>query len=541
MRNNQLVTDFEIEVPDGRFIYSTTDLKGRITSVNDLFVELSGFSREELVGQPHNIVRHPHMPAEAFADLWRELKNGRPWNGYVKNRRKDGGYYWVHAFASPIRSNGEITGYESVRRRAPPAIARSVDKGYAKVRQGKLFQIEKGKLIPKGWRGSLSRMSLVTKLRVESVLAAGLAMAIPITLMGAGSPHWVWLPLTAILLLLVHIGFFVAGGLRRDLRTLSDTLEHIQREGDLRGVTRLSRNDEVGNISDALNAMLANLQAVLIGAQEASGKTLAESRHLANTSTSVASAIRENSGAAQATAASIEQLTVSVNEVASNVTHSVTAIQRSNEAASKGIEASRIAEQEIQSLAAEIQDAASTMGQLEASSVEIGKISDIIAEIADQTNLLALNAAIEAARAGEQGRGFAVVADEVRKLAERTVSATNEIRHIVSDLRAETQQAVTKVRKGDERCTVGVQRVRDTHTLLDTIHERLHEANRLIRAIETATHEQAGAANEIATSVETIARMSEQGAAGAAEVSDVSESLAGVSRMLEEQLSRVRI
>lgn len=108
MRINQPVTSIETEVPEGRFIHSRTDLKGRIVEANDLFVELSGYSREELLGQPHNIIRHPDMPVEAFADLWDYLKRGESWRGYVKNRRKDGGFYWVEAFASPVRENGQV-------------------------------------------------------------------------------------------------------------------------------------------------------------------------------------------------------------------------------------------------------------------------------------------------------------------------------------------------------------------------------------------------------------------------------------------------
>lgn len=109
-------TDLETAFPTGELIVSQTDVRGVITMCNDAFVLMSGFSREELIGQPHHILRHPDMPAAAFRDLWETVEKGERWNGYVKNLRKDGGYYWVYATVIPKRRGGEIVGYTSVRR-----------------------------------------------------------------------------------------------------------------------------------------------------------------------------------------------------------------------------------------------------------------------------------------------------------------------------------------------------------------------------------------------------------------------------------------
>lgn len=102
MKINQPVTNVETLLPEGEFIYSSTDLKGVIVEANEAFVRISNFTRDEMIGQSHNMVRHPDMPPEAFADLWRDLKAGRPWRGIVKNRRKDGGFYWVVANVSEV-------------------------------------------------------------------------------------------------------------------------------------------------------------------------------------------------------------------------------------------------------------------------------------------------------------------------------------------------------------------------------------------------------------------------------------------------------
>jgi methyl-accepting chemotaxis protein len=149
MRINQPVTNNEIVLNDNQLIVSKTDLKGRITYVNRDFLEISGFTEQELIGEPHNLVRHPDMPPEAFEDLWKTLKAGRPWTGYVKNRCKNGDYYWVLANATPIWENGQITGYMSVRRKPTREAVAAHEEAYRLFRekkQGKL-RIEYGQAV----------------------------------------------------------------------------------------------------------------------------------------------------------------------------------------------------------------------------------------------------------------------------------------------------------------------------------------------------------------------------------------------------------
>lgn len=165
MRNNQPITNVEIELDTDTLIVSKTDLKGQITYINHDFLEISGFTESELIGQPHNIVRHPDMPTEAFADLWRDLKAGRPWTGMVKNRCKNGDFYWVLATATPILGDGGIVGYMSVRRKATQQQIQGAESAYRMFREKKAGgkQILHGEVVS-GKPSLLARMSLKKKI-----------------------------------------------------------------------------------------------------------------------------------------------------------------------------------------------------------------------------------------------------------------------------------------------------------------------------------------------------------------------------------------
>ena len=136
MRINLPVSDIEYPIGDDTLILSTTDTKGRLTYVNQTFIEVSGFTKEELIGKAHNIVRHPDMPSEAFADLWKTLKAGKPWTGLVKNRRKNGDFYWVLGNATPLIENGVILGYLSVRTKPSRQVVDKVAPLYRQILNG---------------------------------------------------------------------------------------------------------------------------------------------------------------------------------------------------------------------------------------------------------------------------------------------------------------------------------------------------------------------------------------------------------------------
>ncbi|HEX8964631.1 MAG TPA: Cache 3/Cache 2 fusion domain-containing protein [Rhodocyclaceae bacterium] len=182
MRTNLPVTQNEVVLADDTLIVSKTDLKGRITYVNKGFLDVSGYTAEELIGEPHNVVRHPDMPPEAFADLWKVLQEGRPWVGYVKNRCKNGDYYWVEAHAAPIWEGEQITGYMSVRYKPPRHKVEAAEDAYRMFREKRA----KGLAISEGWvaptgvfarlKGRLYNASVSTKIMLGCVLSAVMVM-----------------------------------------------------------------------------------------------------------------------------------------------------------------------------------------------------------------------------------------------------------------------------------------------------------------------------------------------------------------------------
>ncbi len=162
MRDNGYVSQREFPLSEGDTLLSTTDLKGRITYANDSFIHCSGFEREELYGKAHNLVRHPDMPEGAFADMWRTVQQGHPWTALVKNRRKDGDHYWVRANASPIRRDGEVVGYLSVRTRPDTAEVEQHERIYQRLRSGDTrLGLQRGHVVRNGWGRLASRWKFV--------------------------------------------------------------------------------------------------------------------------------------------------------------------------------------------------------------------------------------------------------------------------------------------------------------------------------------------------------------------------------------------
>ena len=516
MKINMPVSNVESELPAGEFIYSSTDLKGVIIEANEAFAKVSNFTREEMIGQSHNIVRHPDIPPEAFEDMWRDLKVGRPWRGVVKNRRKDGGFYWVVANVSPVREDGKVVGYQSVRGRPSREEITAAEAAYKRIKAGdKSIYVDHGRVI----RRRPKWVNTILSLRSQMVLTGLAALlsgsdALSGQLGGPTLPALLALPLAAatVLYALYFLLVYVPTT-TRELDRTSEWLEEVLCSGNLKRRFEIDRRDVIGVIGRKADKFVSSIQATVQGiADVAKQVSMATDEVSSGMKVSKESAIKQSEATSSA-AAAIEEVTVSIGEVATHAKTTVETAAHTGEISRQGEQLTHDASRTIESLAETVRQSAEQVESLGHRSEEISRVTGVIKEIADQTNLLALNAAIEAARAGETGRGFAVVADEVRKLAERTARATQEIGDMTRSIQSETQHAVEGMRSGAQQVADGVHLVNDAEESLRQINLEMGKTSDMVGEISHASDEQQSAMTELAQNVERVSNMTEQNVA----------------------------
>jgi len=331
----------------------------------------------------------------------------------------------------------------------------------------------------------------------------------------------------------IVLGMVILGGfsfalnrsISRGLNGMEQTVSQVEANLDLTLRVPTRRNDEIGKMGAVLNRLLARLQNNLQSVAQSAAHVSQSAEAMSNASQQVAETSEAQSSAASDMAANMEELTVSINHVGDRATHTRERVAHAGTLASDGENVVVKTVDDIDAIAASVSASAELINQLETQSQQISSVVNVIKEVADQTNLLALNAAIEAARAGEQGRGFAVVADEVRKLAERTGKSTHEITETIGVMRAGAQAASTSMRGAVEQVTAGVSRASGACKLIHEIGEGSREAVGMVNEITEAIHEQSSASTSVAQSVERIAQMAEQSTAAARESAGTAQRL----------------
>jgi len=508
MRTNEPVTQRERELPDGATLMSTTDVQGRIRYPNATFVQVSGYDRDELVGAPHNIIRHPDMPEAAFADLWRTLEGGEPWSGLVKNRRQDGDHYWVSANAVPLVRDGRTIGYMSVRTKPSRDAVAGAEALYRQVREGRAtgIRFHKGIVLRTGamaWTNALKTMPVRWRLRL------GLAALLPVT---AGAAWAAGLGGAALAATSAALGVALAGVGAWLEWQITRPVERIYRQalevatGASHDGIAVERVDEVGMIQRSIGQLGLMLRWIIddVSTQVVSVRTAAD--EIAQGNGDLAVRTEQAAASVQQTVSSMTRMSESVRENADTATQATRLAHSASAAATRGGDA--------------VAQVVSTMRGITASSRRIADIIGVIDGIAFQTNILALNAAVEAARAGEQGRGFAVVAGEVRQLAQRSAQAAREISALI-------QASVDEVAAGEKL-------VDQAGAAMAGIVDEVRRVSDLIAGIGTATAAQTDGVDVVNAGIGRLDRFTQQNAALVEQSAAASESLKQQAQQLVE-------
>ncbi len=507
MRKNLPVTNVEYEMADGQPIVSKTDLMGTITYVNPYFVEVSGFSEEELIGAPHNLVRHPDMPPEAFADMWQTLKAGLPWTAMVKNRRKNGDFYWVVANVTPVIESGRATGYMSVRSKPTRAQITVAERLYRDIASGNVNRvaIKQGQVVRTGLAGTArawKEMSIQARFNIGLTVQALLIIAMAfLGCCDSRDPAVSW-----------HLGMAGAGigvalALGLTLRAAVSaplhqaiTAARALAGGDLTGTVNVRGGGDMGHLLRALQQINVNMIAIIGDVRSNVDALGAATRDIAQGNINLSSRTEAQAASLEETASTMEELTSTVRQNADNAHLAYELVNSTSHIALKGGQS--------------VAEVRATMGDINTSATKIFDIISLIDGIAFQTNILALNAAVEAARAGEQGRGFAVVASEVRSLAQRSAAAAKEIKGLIDD----------SVKKVD----VGNRLVGNAEQTMAEIIESVQRVAKIMNDIALASQEQSSGIEQINHAVTDMDEGMQQNAA-------LVEQAAAAAASLDEQ------
>ena len=486
MRVNLPVNDREEPVNKGDRLISTTNLKGVIESANETFCRIAGFQLDELRGKAHNLVRHPDMPESVYKNFWDTLKADRPWMGVVKNRCKNGDYYWVSAYVSPVYVNGRQTGFQSVRTQASEAQKSRAASLYARLRAGKPL------------RSPWTLTNLRHRILLPAVLGSLLLIA------GWAAQDLAPLP--------VQLALLVAG-------TLLAVLGPWRASQRLDGLSRTARrifDNPVGNVTygaghdvvaeaELAFAMQSSRINALRGRLEDMSNTLAESAREGSAAADGGhDAIARQGNEIEQVVTAIEEMAATVQDVSRNTAEASSATDEVAHQSEQGRATIGKTTEAMRSLAIRVGDTAQAMEQLREETRTIGSILQVINGIAEQTNLLALNAAIEAARAGESGRGFAVVASEVRELAARVSKATGDIASMIDSLESRAQSAVDTMQESRTAANSVADDAEESSRVSGEILAAVERIRDMNLQIATAAEEQSAVAEELSRRINSV-------------------------------------
>ena len=560
MRTNLPVTTVEYPITDETLIVSKTDTKGRLTYFSDQFVDAAGFIEAELMGQPHNIIRHPDMPPEAFADLWATLKAGKPWAGAVKNRRKNGDFYWVLASATPIWENGQVTGYMSIRSRLSADQRAEAEHVYALLRANKAqaYRVDAGIIRRRSLFDRLAFFTRTLKARLITLISVQAAFMVIVALEAEfGSGQHEFTTASGVAMAILCLGLLLGGLLGlQTIRAVGRPLEQLNAamakiaQGLFNSRIVIEQDDEIGVALRNVQAMQAKLgfdrEEQKDTAKRVSVRRKADMVKLADdfegavgqiveTVSSASTQLEASAGTLTSTAERAQQLTGVVATASEEASTNVQSVASATEEMASSVNEISRQVQDSARMANEAVDQArktnDRVSELSKAAARIGDVVELINTIAGQTNLLALNATIEAARAGEAGRGFAVVASEVKALAEQTAKATGEIGQQITGIQAATQESVNAIKEISGT-------IEKLSEISSTIAAAVEEQGAATQEISRNVQQAAQGTQQVSSNITDVQRGASETGSASSQVLSAAQSLSGDSNRLKLEVGK---
>jgi len=460
------------------------------------------------------------MPPAAFAWLWETIKAGQPWRGVVKNRCKNGDHYWVEAFVVPVKEKGQIVEYMSVR--SPPSRQQIADADalYKQLNAGKPL------ILPKARSLSL-KAALIMLIIVMNLMLIGS------NVLGYLGMHQLGYTLTGVgILFSVGLGVFLSGAIDRGLKKIISFFDQIA-EGNLVNKIDIGGKNEMGRVLNSLACTQVHLKVILDEVALASAVLATQTGHLKEEMSQVIIQSQTQSDRIMQVSTAMEEMSASIREVAESAGGTADAagqtlaeVNNGNAQMGRSMEATSQVVHTVETSGAAITNLSQSIGK-------IGAITQAIRDIADQTNLLALNAAIEAARAGEQGRGFAVVADEVRKLAERTACSTADISRMVAEIENTAGTATDSMEQAVCEVKSGLTLIQASSASFKAITSASQRVTEMAQHIAGAASQQSIAGDEVSSNMEQISALSGASTASAIQMGLATEEMARVAANLQ--------